>query len=157
MKLSAKSLALAAVVALGLPAAAPSFADQASDALGQCMVHATTPEDDMALVRWVFVMMSKHPKVADLAMTTPEKEDQINRQVGALFERLLTKDCADETKAAMATSKEGAFRDAFGVLGTKAFQSLESDPSVEQASQAFIKYVDMNKIVQVLIASPAKK
>jgi len=156
MKLSVKSLAVAATLALGLPAAAPSLAGPATDALGQCLVKSATPADNIVLVRWVFVMMAKHPKVADLAAITPDKEDQINRQMGALFERLLTKDCASETSAALAEDGDAAFSKAFEALGATAFSGLETDPAVQQASQNFITYVDMNKIVQVLLAKPAK-
>ncbi len=157
MKLSVKSLAVATVLALGLPAAMPSLASPVTNALGQCMAKSTTAEDDIVLVRWVFVMIARHPKVADLAAVSPQQQDQIDRQMGAIFERLLSKDCAEETRAAMAEDKNDAMGDAFGILFEKAFGNLQSEPAVMEAAQNFIKYVDMNKVVQAMIAKPAKK
>ncbi|WP_443750711.1 hypothetical protein [Asticcacaulis solisilvae] len=159
MKLSVKSLAAAAVLASGLTMAMPSLAaGSASQALGQCMSKSTTPADDIVLVRWVFVMIGKHPGVADLGTVSPEKQDQVDRQMGAVFERLLAKDCAEETRAAMAedTNNE-AIPDAFGVLFEKAFSKLTDDPAVMATAQNFIKYVDMNKIVQAMLPAPGKK
>ena len=157
MKLPIKSLAFAAAVGLGLPVAAPSLAGTASDALAQCMTRSTTSADEIVLVRWVFGMISKHPGVSDLGTVTPEKQEQIDRQMGALFERLLSKDCADETRAAMAENKDDAIADAFGVLSGNAFGKLTDDPGVAATAENFVKYVDMNKLVQAMMAPPAKR
>ena len=157
MKLPIKSLAFAAVIGLGLPMAVPSLAGTASDALAQCMTRSTTSGDEIVLVRWVFGMISKHPGVSDLGTVTPEKQEQIDRQMGALFERLLSKDCTDETRAAMAENKDDAIADAFGVLSGNAFGKLTDDPGVAATAENFVKYVDMNKLVQAMMAPPAKK
>jgi hypothetical protein len=157
MKLSVKTLAAAAVLALGMPAALPSLASPAADALGQCMLKSTTPEDDLVLVRWVFVMIGKHPGLSDLSEVTADKQEKADRQMGALFERLLSKDCATETHVAMAGNDSDALPTAFGTLAQKAVGKLMDDPAVTAAAENFIKYVDMNKVVQAMIASPPKK
>ncbi len=156
MKLSAKSLAFAAVAVLGLPAAMPSLAGPATQVLGQCLARSTTPDDDILLVRWVFAMMSKHPKVADLAAIPAEKDERINRDMAALFERLLLKECVDETRAAVAADGSSAIEDAFGALGEKAFGVIEQDPAVDAAAGKFTDYLDLDKLGKVMVA-PATK
>jgi len=157
MKLSVKILAAAAVLAVGLPAAMPSLASPAADALGQCMLKSTTPADDLVLVRWVFVMIGKHPGLSDLSDIAADKQETADRQMGALFERLLAKDCATETRVAMTGNDSDALPTAFGTLAQKAVGKLMDDPAVAASAENFIKYVDMNKVVQAMLPSPAKK
>ncbi|MBW8882176.1 MAG: hypothetical protein JF615_12375, partial [Asticcacaulis sp.] len=92
-----------------------------------------------------------------MATITPEKEDQINRQVGVLFTRLLAENCAKETSEAIKTDGDTAMENAFEALGQKAFGGLTSDPAVSASSQQFVKYVDLNKVYQVMVVQPGVK
>ena len=156
MKLSMKSLAFAAAACF-LPVAMPSLAGPATQALGQCLTKSTTPEDDILLMRWLFAMMSKHPKVADLAAVSPQEDDRVNRDMAALFERLLVKDCVTETRAAIAADGPSAIETAFGALGEKAFGVIEQDPAVDAAAGKFANYLDLEKIGHVMTDAPATK
>lgn len=156
MKLFVKSLVVAAIATLGLVAAAPTMAGPATTALSQCLVRSATPQDNIVLVRWVFMMISKHPKVADLAAITPAEDEAINREMGGLFTRLLVESCGTETVAAIKADGDDAPGNAFGVMSEKAFNDLTNDPAVNEVSTQFVKYVDLNRFAQIIMTQPSK-
>ena len=137
-------LAIAAALALAAPAAAQAQSDGSAEAaaLGNCFVLKSTGEDRLALVRWFAGALLASPKTADLAKVDPAKTEQSERQIAAIFTRLLTKDCLSEAKAVARSSNANiGFREAGSALGKIAFQDLVSDPATEAAISGFMRYV----------------
>lgn len=113
-----------------------------AEALGNCFVLKSTGEDRVALVRWFASAMLASPKTADLAQLAPGKMEQAQRQVAAIFTRLMTKDCLTEAQAVAKTSNASAgFELAGSALGKIAVRELLSDPAAEAAISGFAKYV----------------
>ncbi len=135
---------------------APAFAGVYADDLAKCLVASTTPDDRVALVKWMFTAVSANPAIATLSKATKQDIDAANKIVGALFTRLITVDCRE--KARLAVSYEGApaIQVGFQVLGQVAGRELFSSPEVTQAMSGLQSAVDDKKIAEVFKdAAPA--
>lgn len=156
MHVTIRAALLTAALGLASSFAAQAQASTATDALSACLVKSTTQEDHIALARWIFAAMASHPRVADLSSITPDQRAEINKTGGLLFNRLLTKDCAAETTAAVRADGKNAIEVAFGGLGGAAMEDLMTDPAVNQSLGEMMQYVDENKLFNVLVGAPAK-
>ena len=87
---SFKTLGFACAVGLSLPVASQALASPETDALSECLVRSSTPDDQLVLTRWVFAAISKHQGVSDLASLSDAQFKAVNQAGGALFSRLLT-------------------------------------------------------------------
>lgn len=130
--------------------AQPAAASVYSDDLGKCLVAKTSDQDKIALVQWVFVAISASPGVKDMASVTPQRRDQHDHAVAALFERLLEVDCRRETVAAVKYDGPEAIKISFGLLGQVAMKVLMSDPAVNDATGEFVKYIDKAKLAALM-------
>lgn len=138
MKIAAATLALV----LSLAAATPATAGLYSDDLARCLVSATSSDDKLSLIRWVVVQITKHPNVSDLSRITPTQEKSADMEVARLFERLITDNCRDQSKAAFRYEGQDAFKASFEVLGTVAMQELVSHKDVDSGFSGFTQYLN---------------
>ncbi len=140
-------LVLLGVVFLG--AVAPSHAGVFGDDLTRCLVDSTTQGDRAALVRWIFVAMSQHPLVASMSNVKADEKEGANKEVGALFMRLLTDTCKDKAKAAIKAEGAAAIQTSFQVLGQVAASEMFTDQNVVAVMSGLDKYVDNEKIKEL--------
>lgn len=138
MNTAAPALALA----LSLAAAAPATAGLYSDDLARCLVSATSTGDKLSLIRWVVVQITKHPDVGDLSHITPAQGKTADMEVARLFERLITDNCRDPSKAAFRYEGRDAFKASFEVLGTVAMQELVAHKDVDAGFSSFTQYLN---------------
>jgi hypothetical protein len=78
--------------------AAAAGAGPYTDDLSKCLVAATTPDDRIALARWIFIAFSAHPRVAPVSAVKPADVDSANAEIGDLFMKLLTNTCREGEK-----------------------------------------------------------
>jgi hypothetical protein len=52
-------------------------------------------------VRWIFVAMAQTPMVSSMSSVKASDKEQANKEVGALFMRVITEACAEKTRTAM--------------------------------------------------------
>lgn len=135
-------MGLLAIVLLAAPARAGVYADD----MARCLVEKTTPEDRVALVRWMFSAAAAHPAVAAIANVTPEQLDASNKAIAGLFTRLLTDSCREQTTKALKYEGPATLQLSFQVLGQVAGSELFSSPEVAQAMSGLEKYADNEKI-----------
>ncbi|MBS0393438.1 MAG: hypothetical protein JSR54_02370 [Proteobacteria bacterium] len=135
--------AIALVVAL--IASSPAMAGPYSDDLGKCLVAATTPDDRLALARWMFVAFSAHPGVAALSNVKAADVDGANAQIAGLFTKLMTEDCAEKTKAAIRFEGPSAIELGFQILGEVAGRELATSAEVQARIAGLTKFVDGKK------------
>lgn len=74
----------------------------------------------------------------------------INRQVGALVNRLLLESCATETRAAVVARGPAALEGAFEVLGRTAMTTLMGHPDVTAGLSGFAGYLDQQRLGELL-------
>lgn len=117
-----------------------------ADDMGKCLVASTSPQDKAALVRWIFATAALHPDVASIASVSAATREEMDRNIAALFERLVTDACRQQTIEAV--RYEGAalaFHVSFGMLGQVAMQELMSDREVSASFDNFTQYLDKAK------------
>jgi hypothetical protein len=127
----------------------PAFAGPYADALGKCMVGATTGEEKTTLVRWMFAMMALHPDVQSSSAVTPEQRGALAKQTAQLFQRLLTESCLKEAREAIKFEGASTIESSFSLLGQVAARELFTDPKVIEGMAEFSKYIDEKKIKEL--------
>lgn len=139
------------VVVLGLVVALSAHASPNTDALSQCLTDNTSGKDRKALARWIFVGMSAHPDVGEsIARASPKTIDLAQREMGALFTRLIGDQCSDQMKQVAREDGNSGIRIAFEQLGRMAMQELMSNSEVNAAMGGFERYLDKPKLDRVL-------
>lgn len=141
------------IVAAALLVAAPAGAGPYADAMAGCLADNTTGKERKELARWIFAAMAAHPEMRDLSSSTPATRDRISQSIGALITRLLTENCAEQTRNAMAKEGSQSLETAFGSLGQLAMQELMSNQDVNAAISEFERYIDSKKI-EASLATP---
>jgi hypothetical protein len=136
-------------------AASPSFAGVFGDDLSRCLVDSTTKEDRATLVRWMFVAMAQHPMVASMSNVKAEEKDQANKEVAALFMRLMTDACGEKAKTAIKAEGPVTIEASFQVLGQVAARELFADPNVVAVMSGLEKHFDAEKLKAFLGADLA--
>lgn len=121
-----------------------------SDALGQCLIHATTPADRTILTRWAFATMALDPEVASLATISPAQRETINRRAGSVVTALLADTCRTEAQQALATGGPPAIETAFETWGRWAVTGLVTEPHVAEGMGALLQYIDIGKLMSLL-------
>jgi len=134
------------VLALFLFATAPSaLAGPYADALGKCMVGATTAAEKTTLVRWMFAMIALHPDVQTSSAITREQRIALSKQTAQLFQRLLTESCGKEAREAIRYEGVSTVESSFALLGQVAGRELLANPKVEEGLAEFIAPVNREK------------
>jgi hypothetical protein len=135
----------AMALALALVAPAAARAGVYADDLTRCLVKSASPADQITFVAWAFSAMSAHPAVKSYSTLTDAQRVDLNKQVGHLYERLMTVDCRAQTVAAIKYEGNSAIEQGFSVLGQTAFRGLMGDPAVAAVFSSLPKYMDMKK------------
>lgn len=125
---------------------------ETDDGLQACIVRSATDDDRRALARWMFAALARHPDLQDMGEVSEAQREDANRGMGAMMERLLTVDCAAQARQSVQSGKtDQAFEQAFGMLGQLAGESLFEDPAVSAEAAAIVRYIDMNRIVELFL------
>jgi hypothetical protein len=132
----------------------PAFAGPYADALGKCMVGATTGPEKTTLVRWIFAMMALHPDVQSSSAVTPEQRGALAKQIAQLFQRLLTESCLKEAREAIRYEGVSTIQSSFSLLGQVAARELFTDPKVMEGMAEFSKYIDEKKFKELTDPPP---
>ena len=125
-----------------------------ADALGKKLVSSTTSADKAVLVRWMFVSMSLHPDLKDMASVTPKQREEANRAVGRLIMHMLTETCAVEAREAIKYEGANAIEGAFNIFGQVAGRELFTNQDVAKSLAALNEYIDAKKLQEALIETP---
>lgn len=138
---------LSIALALGVASVSPTAqAGVYGDALGKCLVSASTDADKQKLMAWIFSAIALNPPIAPYANISASQRDAIDREMASLFERLVGDDCASEAREAIKYEGDAAFGAAFQLLGQVAGQQMFVSPSVSSGSEAFLKHVDLDAL-----------
>jgi hypothetical protein len=144
---------IAATALLGLSCGfwlIPAHAGVYGDNLTKCLIKSTTDADHVALVQWIFAMLSMHPQVQSMVTISDAQRNELNRKVAAILERLLTEQCRSETAQAVKFEGMPTLGPSFQALGKVAGTQLFSDPGVAAGMAEFTKYIDPAKFKGLL-------
>lgn len=115
-----------------------------------CLVEKTTGEDRLDLIKWMYVGMSGHPTLSAMNSVTDGDKVAANKKMGALFNRLLAKDCAADFKGVYQQHGQAGIQAAFGVLGEVAMAELMQNPAVTSDLMLFTEHVDVDAFEKML-------
>ncbi len=137
------------VLALACFLPAIAAANPTIEATSTCLTDNTSGKDRKALVKWMFLAISKHPEIASLSASSAEMDAEANRVAGELYTRLIAEDCATEIRAMVEAEGQSSIAKAFEVLGAVAMQELMAHPDVSTAFGELEKNVDGQRIQKV--------
>ena len=146
-------MAFAAGVALSLApqaATAQSSDNAAADALGNCLARKSTGEDRLVFAGWMVAALASAPQLAGVANVDPSTKAALDRQLAAIFTRLMTVDCAAEARPLFQARDNEGMRIAGGALGRIAMQEISGDPAASEALEAFTKYLRGEDFVSLM-------
>jgi len=130
--------------------AATALAGPYSDDLAKCLVKSSSEDDQIALMKWIFVALAQHPAVRPLSNISDSERVSDNAKAAALFERLLTKDCRAETVTALKYEGTSSIESSFSTLGQIAVGGLMKDPAVQKQLAQLSDAISSEKINAVL-------
>lgn len=154
-----RSLAVSALVIVLLGHALfPSIATSGpyTDELSKCLVEATTDEDRVVFVQWMFAILALHPNVKQYSAISDSQRTELNQRMGVLLERLLTVDCLAETRQALRYEGQGTIEASFNVFGQVAARELMSHPDVA-AGFAELSESGNQKELERLLQTPSQE
>lgn len=142
------------VLALGLTMAGAVHASDAREAFAACVSAKTSPGDDVVLARWLFLAMSEHPSIRGLVQVDGREGVAVDQGMAALFERLMTADCAEPLRALPLADLQPAFEVAFERLGQRAGAAIFDAPEVSVATERMVELIDMEAIEAIFVQAP---
>jgi hypothetical protein len=128
-----------------------TIASEHSEHLSKCLVTSVTTEEKTALVRWIFGAVASHPGVADISNLTPQTWDEISKSSALVFENLIARKCARESREAILNDGMAGYTSAFETLGTTAMGELMSDPAVIEAMAGLDSHLSQEKLMKALM------
>jgi hypothetical protein len=140
-----------------LCASTSAVAGPFADDMAKCLVTSTSPAERTVLVKWIFSVITLHPDLATMSNISPKQRDDLSRDAGALFQRLLLESCKSQTQQALQNEGPQTIQYAFQVLGQAATVGMLTDSHVTSGAKDLAKYVDEQKIKQALTAVDAQK
>ncbi len=113
-----------------LVCASTAYAGPYTDDLSKCLVRSTSPDDQVVFMQWMFSAMSLHPAISDLAVITAEQRVAFDKKAAALFVRLMSADCRQQTIDAVKYEGATAIQASFQLFGQVAMRGLMSNANV---------------------------
>ncbi|MBY0284089.1 MAG: hypothetical protein K2W81_09015 [Sphingomonas sp.] len=140
------------LTAFSLVAANPGHAHaQGRGPLSECLIAKVSRADQLTLVRWIFGVMTASPQVKDMSTITTAQRDELSKQAGQIFNRLVTVDCRAEAVQTIKQDGDGALEKAFGALGEYSMEGLIKDPAVINSMVGLLAGVDVREWAKVQI------
>lgn len=133
-----------------LSALSPAMAGDYQERLATCLTGSANQDDKDALIRWIFVAMAAHPLTEDLAAIPAGRRETIVSEGSAVFQKLMTETCGEETVGTLKYEGTEAFGKAFEVLGQTAMEGLMSHPDVDRAISELASHLDQKKFEELL-------
>ena len=139
-------IALLATVVYTQPASAGPYADD----LAKCFIQSSSSDDKTIFVQWMFGEMTLHPSVQSMSSVTDEQRNSLTQKAADYYQRLIFKDCRQQTIDAL--KYEGFAAMAFGgqTLGAVATREMMSNPKTQAGLAALNASLDKQKMVELL-------
>lgn len=151
----AKCCASIAVVAIGC--IGPALAGPYGDDMAKCLVKSASVADRTDFLKWLFAAISLHPEVQTMVTISAKQRDDIDRNAGTLFMRLLTQSCRVETQQAIRYEGPATIQYAFQVFGQAATSDLLTNATVAEGMKGLNKYLDEQKFKAMMSEGAASK
>jgi hypothetical protein len=121
-----------------------------AQALGECLVTKSTGADRILVARWLLAALASAPQAAEVATVRPGQKMVFDKGMAALFTRMLTVDCAPESRKVFGAKTSEGFRVAGEALGRVAIQELLTNPQATAAIEEYVKYLNKDDFKAVV-------
>jgi hypothetical protein len=126
-----------------------AFAGPYGDDMAKCLVRSTSAADREIFLKWLFSAMALNPSIESMVTISAKQRDDIDKNAGTLFQRLLTVSCRSETMDALRYEGPATIQLAFQVFGQAAARDLLSNPRVAEGMKGLGKYLDESKLKEL--------
>jgi hypothetical protein len=141
-------LSTIALIATAIYAPLASAGPYSND-LAKCFVQSSSVDDKTLFVKWMFAELSLNPAVQSLSSITEEQRDVFTRQSVDYYQRLLFKDCRQQTIDALKYEGPTALVYGFQTIGTVAARELMSHPKTQAGMKAVTAAIDKGKMAEL--------
>lgn len=148
-----RPILLATVLSIGLHAL-PAAAGPQAEALGQCFVNSTTAEEKTTISRWLFIVLAQQAEVRDLANVSAASQQETDRAMARLVERMVTDACRSEAQQMLSQEGPRGLKQSVEVFAQASARKTFSEPAVASAVNGFTRHLDMARIIQTFITIP---
>lgn len=145
-----RHIAITLLLALAAATSQEAGANPLVESTQRCLADNTTGKERKELARWVFLGMSVHPEIRDLAAAPSGAAEQASQYVGKLITRLIVENCPREIGNLVKQAGPQSLQVAFQFLGQVAMQELMTDPNVSKVLSGFERYIDREKVTAVV-------
>lgn len=121
------------------------------DQLSDCLVKATTASDKTAVLQWTFAALSTHPDLKAFSNVSEAQRNQLDQKFAQVVQRVITEQCAAQTKAVIQAEGLQAVGESFQQLGRSTGDEIISNPEVKQQLRGVVRYIDLNKLVTTFL------
>lgn len=121
------------------------------DQLSDCLVKATTATDKTTVLQWTFVALSTHPDLKAYSNVTEEQRGQLDQKFAQVLQRVITEQCAVQTKAVIQAEGIQAVGDSFQELGRTTGEEIISNPEVKKQLRGVVRHLDLNKLIATFL------
>lgn len=104
------------------------------------------------MMRWMATAVLAAPQLSDMASVPQSTRDKADQGAAAVWMRLLTVECLQETKVVMKEDSATGFRVAGEALGRVAMQELMTNTQTQQALSGFTRYLDKAAMAKAMTA-----
>jgi len=132
------------------------FAGPYADDMAKCLVKSASATDRTIFLKWLFAAIALHPEVAPMVTISVEQRDEIDKNTGVLFMRLLTESCRSETKQAIRYEGPATIQYAFQIFGQAAAGDLLANSRVSEGMRGLARYLDETKFKAMMSEEIAK-
>ena len=140
-------------LALALALSTSASAQTPTDGLVTCLAQHTSAADRQAMSRWVFVTLASHPNLTPYASAQATQETgRIQANMAQTLTRLMTENCARETKQTLRQGGTAAIQKAFSTLARQALSDGLSHPNVAASLGNTVTHIDPGKWARLLLA-----
>lgn len=119
--------------------------------LSDCLVKATTATDKTTVLQWTFVALSTHPDLKAFSQVTEEQRGQLDQKFAQVLQRVITEQCAVQTKAVIQAEGIQAVGDSFQQLGRSTGEEIISNPEVKKQLRGVVRHLDLNKLIATFL------
>lgn len=128
-----------------------AVAGAAVDQLSDCLVKATTTADKTAVLQWTFVALSTHPDLKAFSNVSEAQKNQLDQKFAQVVQRVITEQCAAQTKTVIQTEGLQAVGESFQQLGRSTGEEIIRNPEVKKQMSGVVRYLDLNKLVTTFL------
>lgn len=146
-----RAFALAAALLVASAGLAPQAnTEPFTDNLSECLARSVNQQEKVALMAWLFQAIAAHPSVKPMAKVSQRDVVENTDRAAKLFERLMTRDCREETFAVVENQGMSGIQRGFRTLGQVAMQGLMNHSDVQKRMGRLQQHVDQREIERVL-------